>query len=249
MNLADVVLVYADAEIPKLRPYLTPRQYVTATNNSLEPSAMLAAQAAWAPRLKEFEGEQGLTDKHLLLFCGRLRPGSQVDVLIRALAYAQVTDNVVLAIIGSGQEEADLRALAEELGVNGSIKWLGAHYEESFLAPWFGLSKCFVYPGSIGLSLLHAFTYGVPVVTHSDSHLHNPEIHALVNRHNGLTFKRGDPRSLWQTITEMIGDDSLRNNLAMKAYVTAHEEWSFARTVHRLVNAVVTASRRGSTHR
>ena len=53
---------------------------------------------------------------------------------------------------------ADSRAAALDL-----VGDLGSIYDEIELAPWFLTADAFVYPENIGLSILHAFGYGLPV--------------------------------------------------------------------------------------
>ena len=62
-----------------------------------------------------------------------------------------------------------------------SIRWLGALYEQEVMAPWFLSAKVFVYPGYIGLSIMHAMGYGLPVITHDNMDNQSPEVAALRN--------------------------------------------------------------------
>ena len=64
-----------------------------------------------------------------------------------------------------------LQSIAEELDVEQYVRWLGSIYDEAQLAPWFLTADAFVYPGAIGLSVLHAMGYGLPVVTQFRSNL------------------------------------------------------------------------------
>lgn len=242
MRLADVILLYADAEIPRLRAKAPRGTVVTATNNTLDPTQALEAQRHWPEeRLLEFSRKHGLADREIILFCGRLRrtPPSDLATAIRAIAHGATTGRTpLLVVIGSGEEQPNLETLAAQLSVASSIRWLGAVYREEDLAPWFMLAHCFVYPGSIGLSLLHAFLYGLPVVTHEDVSLHNPEIHALRNNVNGKTFRRGDPHDLWRAIAEICDDVRARHAMSEAARRTALVEWSFDGMIQRFADAI-----------
>jgi len=132
-----------------------------------------------------------LANKKILLFVGRLRttPSTDLEIALKSMLYL---NNCVFVIIGDGEEKEKLEKFAEEIKVKDKILFLGAIYDENNLAPWFMMSDCFVYPGSIGLSLLHAFSYRLPVVTHNQIHKHGPEIAALENNINGILFNRYD---------------------------------------------------------
>ena len=60
----------------------------------------------------------------------------------------------------------------------------------------FNNCRCFVYPGEVGLSIIHAMSYGLPAIIHNNRIHHNPEHSAFTNKLNGLYFEENDERSL-----------------------------------------------------
>lgn len=245
MRLADVVLLYADQEIEAFAGETARGRLFMATNNTVDPTRALNAHRQWtSERLADFAARNHLDGRQVALFCGRLRPATDLGTAVRALAYGKAQGcTPLLLVIGAGEEQAALMALADEVGVGSSLRWLGPIYEEEELAPWFLSSRCFVYPGSIGLSLLHAFTYGLPVITHDDVRLHNPEIHALRVGVNGRVFRRGDPRDLWQTMAAVLENSDTQRAMSEAARHTALVEWSFENMVQRFVTAISQARR------
>src|SRR5205085_9067419 len=109
-------------------------------------------------------------------------------------------------------------------------------------APWFLSSSCFVYPGSIGLSLLHAFGYGLPVITHADRRRHGPEIAALVHEWNGLECDAASPAALADCMRRLCADADLRERLGRHAYETVVNRYSMDIMVDRFVSAIGIAS-------
>jgi glycosyltransferase involved in cell wall biosynthesis len=148
----------------------------------------------------------------------------------------------VLAVIGDGEDVVRLRNLADALGLGASVRWLGPIYEEAAVAPWFMNAECFVYPGPIGLSLLQAFGYGLPVLTHDRRREHNPEIAALEDGRNGLLFPRGDPEALAGCIRRIGSESGLREALGAEARRTVELRYSTELMVERFLAAVRTAS-------
>src|SRR4029079_17714100 len=74
-------------------------------------------------------------DERMLLAIGRIEPLKGLDILIRALAQLNERQRAVLSIIG-GDDRAEsdiakLRALAEELGVAESVRFLGSRPHEA----------------------------------------------------------------------------------------------------------------------
>ena len=60
------------------------------------------------------------------------------------------------------------------------------------IIPYFQNSDIFVYPGGIGLSLVHAYSFGLPVITTDNMDVHGPEIELLKQGVNGDFFTDND---------------------------------------------------------
>ena len=97
---------------------------------------------------------------------GRLHPDKDQATLIRgfALALPDLPAGSLLAIMGSGRLEASLKALAEELGVSASVRYLGqvANGRRFFKA--FDVFALTSDHEPFGMVLLEAMAAGVPVI-------------------------------------------------------------------------------------
>ena len=62
-------------------------------------------------------------------------------------------------------------------------------HENNLLINIFNNSHFMVYPGSIGLSLIHSLNFGVPVIIPKRRYFHKPEIYAFKHNHNGFYYK------------------------------------------------------------
>jgi len=249
MNVADAVLLYTKSEVANLKPLSHRLPPMLSVDNALDQAPIRSAIAQWsASRLATFKAAQGIDEARVLLFCGRLRadPPTGLDVALHALAGLHGDfGNLRLCIIGGGDEEVRLRRLAERLGVGKWVIWVGEMYDEVSLAPWFLSSSVFLYPGTIGLSLLHAFGYGLPVVTHCDRRLHGPEIAALEDGKNGLLFIRNDSRDLALKLSALLKDEAMRRVMAANALDTVNSEYTLEHMVENLEVAIKLASKRG----
>jgi glycosyltransferase involved in cell wall biosynthesis len=242
---ADSVLVYTEAERSRLAPALG-AVVVHAAQNALDQSAAGTAARAWtSERLAGFQAANGLTGRHTLLFCGRLRsrPSTELAIALAAIAGlpAAVRRDVLLVVAGDGDERVPLVALARELGIDGQVRWLGAVYGEDNLAPWFLSARAFVYPGAIGLSLLHAFGYGLPVITHADAEHHNPEFAALRDGVNGLVHRRGDANDLRRVLQTVLDPAWDRQACSAAARATVEVEYTLESMAERILAACRTA--------
>ena len=244
MRWTDVVLLYTEKEKKEFMRMGFPPDRLFAINNAIDQTPIREATQKWsATRLRSFQEEHGIHDKQLFLFCGRLAVKARVDLAIEALALLkEANKHCLLILIGDGEERDRLRDLAEKLGVMDSIRWLGALYEQEVMAPWFLSAKVFVYPGYIGLSIMHAMGYGLPVITHDNMDNQSPEVAALRNGENGILFKENSSKDLARRMMELISNESLRMPMSAQALVTAQEEFTLPQMVKRFWDATCAAA-------
>jgi glycosyltransferase involved in cell wall biosynthesis len=242
---ADVVLCYTDGGIHYLESNGFRGGSVFATGNTIDQVPIEDASAHWTDsRLKEFQLEHGLVGTKVVLFCSMLRRKTQLDVLIRAMASKSLkSEKILLIVIGDGEMRGKYEEIATRVGVGDRIRWLGVIHDQNALAPWFMSARAFVYPGAIGLSLIHAFSYGLPVLTHENVENQMPEFEALIPGENGLVFREGDPDSLADQLTSLIQSDLLFLRLSAQAKKTAREEYSMSRMIARFKEAILACSR------
>lgn len=122
----------------------------------------------------EARAELGLpTDARIVLAVCRIQPLKGLDILIRALAQLcrpGGAEGVELLIAGgveqAGEEIDRLRALAEELGVDGRLRFLGTVPHDR-LPAYYAAADVVAVPSfyeSFGLAAVEAMASGVPVV-------------------------------------------------------------------------------------
>ena len=114
----------------------------------------------------------------------------------------------------------------------------GPIYDQMQLAPWFLNAEVFCYPQNIGLSLLHAFGYGLPVVTADRVEAQNPEIAALEHGKNGLTYAHGDADALAAALRQLLDQAPLRQEMSGRAEQTVREDFTIERMVDGMEAAV-----------
>ena len=250
MQLADVVLLYTDAEVASYVSLGFDPARTFATNNALDQTLAQQYSMNWeAKRLTKFQEDNLVSGRRVLLFCGRLLPKADLTFLLRALPQVVARwPNVLLVVIGDGPELSRLQSLAKELGVERYVRWFGSIYNEAELAPWFLLADAFVFPGAIGLSVLHSMGYGLPVLTHSDSTRHGPEFAAIDAGKNSLTYTRGDLGDFLKQLSQLLADETFRESLSRAARDTVTTTYSMSGMVQRFIGAVEAASRFSSRH-
>ena len=183
----------------------------------------------------------------MILFISRLEADKRVDLLLDAFKIvANQRPGAKLAIIGRGEEEQALRDRTGRLGLSDRVIFPGAIYDEMQLAPWFLSAACMAYPVAIGLSVLHAFGYRLPVVTSDDIASHNPEIEALRDGENGLLYRDGDVGDFAAKMLMCMNDTEVRRRMSDAALLTVGEPDGFCipRMVRGFVEAIAYARSR-----
>lgn len=141
-----------------------------------------------------------------------LRPEKGVDTLIRAFATVRQSE-VKLLIVGSGPEEAKLRALCLQLGVAEAC-----HFEPATnnVAEWLGKIDIFVLPSrfeALSNSLMEAMACGCcPVASRVGG---NPEL--VEHGVSGLLFQADNVAELTGQLQELLTDGPRRKRLAAAA--------------------------------
>jgi glycosyltransferase involved in cell wall biosynthesis len=174
------------------------------------------------------------------LFLSRLQPENRTDLLIRATAaLAREIPGLKTVIIGNGAEEKSrLQTIARKAGIGDNVFFLDGIYDERKLAPWMLSASVFCYPENIGLSLIHALWYGLPIVTSGNLAVQNPEIVALENGVNGLTYEHGSVESLAGSLRKILTNDELRNSMSLAARRSVENKHTIPRMVDGLEAAI-----------
>ncbi len=147
-------------------------------------------------------------------------------------------------IVGDGSHRDRLEQYAQSLGISDRVIFTGPLYDETSIALWMMNSTAFCYPSNIGLSLLHAFGYGLPVVTTDNPLAQNPEFEALTDRSNGLLYRDGDILDMVSCCERLLDDISLRRQLSARALTAVFEQYSMENMVKGFAEMFASIQRR-----
>lgn len=233
---ADAVLLYTRSVARRLveQAGFAPGRVFVA-QNALDQQAIQTAQAHWLARpgeLTAFAAEHGLDPQRTLVYVSRLEAENRIELLLQAMVRISAREpGARLVIVGHGPERRRLEDQAAGLGLGGRVLFAGKIYDELALAPWMLCASLLCYPANLGLSLLHAFGYGLPVVTGDDLPGHGPEIEALAPGVNGLLSRQGDVDHMAEQCLNILSDAALRQTLSQGARRTVAEEYTLERMV------------------
>lgn len=147
-----------------------------------------------------------------ILFSGRFNYNKRVDILIEALGILRSRHQAFSCrLIGDGAGLDLAQSRAKDLGISASVAFLGEVYGKE-TATYFNQSDVFVLPGKVGLSIVHALSFGLPVITTNQMHVHSPEYELIEPGQNGDFFEGFNPESLadciirWQEKIDSNGE-------------------------------------------
>jgi glycosyltransferase involved in cell wall biosynthesis len=158
-------------------------------------------------------------DAPLLLGMGRLHPNKAHDISIRALAELP---EAYLWIAGSGPLEAELKALAMQVGVADRVRFLGWRDDAPSL---YRTADACLFPSRfepLGNVVIQAWAHGLPVVaamSDGPAGLIRPE-------QDGLLTPINDARALALAARRLILDPGLRRRLAEAGAARIQDEFS-----------------------
>lgn len=224
----DYLFLYTEKEAQRYKMLYPGKKAVIGMNNGLCQGEIESAIAKTSTKcLEAWRTEHGLDDRLMILSCSRLDEKNRFDLFVDCLPdLVEKYPELLWCVIGDGSAEYMLKDMAENKHVSKHILWLGAIYDQDELAPWFMSSRLLVHPGSIGLSLMHAMGYGLPVVTHDNMDLQMPEIAALEDGVNGVLYREGCKKSLISKVSMLLDNPAMLNELSKCALKTARTEYN-----------------------
>jgi glycosyltransferase involved in cell wall biosynthesis len=160
---------------------------------------------------------------------GRLEPQKGFDVFLRALRDVPQASAV---IVGDGEQHDQLDALADGLGLQDRVHWVGWRDDRRSYLPWFDV---FVLPSrfeGFPLALLEALLAEKAVVATDVGSV----AEAVLPDQTGLLVPPDDPAALAAAIQKLLSDEALRRRLGaagrelvLSRFTAAHMAHSFER--------------------
>jgi glycosyltransferase involved in cell wall biosynthesis len=152
-----------------------------------------------------------------LLVVGRLIPRKGVRHLIRALAAMRPTRRPVsLTIVGSGPEEAELRALVQSSGVRG-VRFVG-FVDQDGLPACYAAADVFVFPtldDPFGIVLLEAAASGLALIASEHA---GATLDLIQDGESGFVFDPHNEHALAEIIAKLADSPKLVRDLGLAAY-------------------------------
>lgn len=182
------------------------------------------------PRPPSFEG------KPRLLFVGRLQARKRIDLLLRACAALPVDLQPTLTIVGDGPARDEFTRTAQRIypaaRFTGDLR--GAPLEAEFRT-----ADVFVLPGTGGLAVQQALSFGLPVIVAQGDGTQDD----LVRPENGWQIPPDDWAALHAALAQALRDPVRLRQMGAESYRIAVEEANLEAVVANFAGALAAMAR------
>lgn len=167
----DKILLYYEHE-KRLMPFTSLRMKAVGLNNTIADWSFSAVSEV---------------DQRSILFLGRFTEKSKLALLLNA---AMEVNGIEVHIIG-----AEIDELPDQFRQN-NFHFHGKTDDLTRIQDLAASCTYFVYPGDVGLSIVHAVKLGLVPVVHADLDTHMPECRAVAEEFPVVYFQKDDQTSL-----------------------------------------------------
>ncbi|MCE9645477.1 MAG: glycosyltransferase family 4 protein [Chloroflexi bacterium] len=213
----DALIAYSQRGAQEYAALGFPREKIFVAHNSVSPAPVTGIE-----RNRSFV-------RPTILFVGRLQARKRVDHLLRACADMQSAPRLI--IVGDGPESAALQSLARD--VYPAAEFAGAKHG-SELKPFFAEADLFVLPGTGGLAVQEAMSYGLPVIVAKGDGTQDD----LVREGNGWQIPPDDYGALVAAMKNALSDAARLRVMGNESFRIVSEEINIQRMVDVFVNAL-----------
>ena len=216
INKFDAMLSYSQRGAEEYAALGFPREKIFVAHNSV------------AARPQEPDRRLLTVDRVTLLFVGRLQARKRIDSLLRACA--ELGTNPRLIIVGDGPERLAMESLAKE--IYPLAEFIGAKHDAE-LKPYFAQADLFVLPGTGGLAVQEAMSYGLPVIVAKGDGTQDD----LVREKNGWQIPPEDYGALLATMKNALSNIARLREMGKESFRIVSEEIN----IQKMADVFVTA--------
>jgi len=212
-TLSDAIILYSENQLKYISK--NNRKKVFIANNTLNFNSFHKIKL----NKETLRRKYNIPYKKVVLFVGRIQPRKRLEHL---LSIFKDIDGLEYGLIVIGP---NLSKDSKEIIRNSkNIMYFGEIYNKDKINEFFKLSDVFSIPGTNGLGLVHAFYWGLPVVT--EDVRHSPEIMYLKNGINGFIVSDGDIKELKDKIFLLLDNKNIYKKFSYNAKKTIKNEAS-----------------------
>ena len=131
-----------------------------------------------------------------------------------------------------------VQALSSDLGLT-NVWFYGACYDEKQICEFLYNADLCVSPGNVGLTAMHAMSFGLPVISHNNFPMQMPEFEAIIDGETGTFFKENDIQSLAEAIKRWDSIAVDREKIRQACYKVIDEKYNPHKQVELLKQVIL----------
>lgn len=189
--------------------------------------------------LETIKDELNIFSKYNIMFVGRMLdhkfvPDMYFDLIFKVNSKI---DDLQFHIIGDGTVKNEFNERLDKAGVI-NVNLYGSMYGID-LAKYLYVSDLLLNPGYLGLSIIHAFSFGTPVVSLMESKkgpYHSPEVEHVIQMNTGYLAK--NKNEIIEFIVTYFQDDRLRSYMKKNTLSIIENEININHMLAGINNAI-----------
>jgi len=213
----DALLAYSQRGAEEYAALGFPRGKIFVAHNSVSPKPAFNVQRST------------FNLQPTILFVGRLQARKRVDALLRACA--EMESKPRLLIVGDGPERATMESLARE--IYPSAEFIGAKHGAE-LRTYFEQADLFVLPGTGGLAVQEAMSYGLPVIVAKGDGTQDD----LVREQNGWQIEPENYGALVAAVKNALSEPARLREMGKESFRIVSEEINIEKMAGTFVRAL-----------
>lgn len=225
-KLADCIFLYGDyAKRLMINEGFDPKKLVPVYNSmDYELQVQIRKNLSITPIYKDYFSNE----YPVLLYVGRIEPRKKIELLIEALNELHLKNSPLnLILIGKHSDETNIQDLISKYKLDKYVWNFGPCFDEPVLGELIYNADLCVVPGDIGLTAMHCFVYGLPVVTHNNFPKHGPEFEAITPNVSGDFFEDNSVEDLCVKLKNWTNtDQNKRNEIRNNCYKIVEENYN-----------------------
>ena len=222
----DALIAYSERGASQYAACGIPDNRIFVASNAVAP----APTQALPERSRVFSGQP------CLLFVGRLQVRKRLPALLKACAGLPAGLKPRLVIVGDGPEADGLRLFASE--VYPQAEFVGAVHGAE-LDPYFQAADLFVLPGTGGLAVQQAMSYGLPVIVAQGDGTQDD----LVRPTNGWQIPPDNDAALAACLTEALSDLPRLRTMGAESYRIVAQEINLEKMVDVFITTLTATTK------
>lgn len=166
-------------------------------------------------------------DLPTIIYCGRIQKSKKLSQIIDAVAALQKDGMAVnVVFVGKDVDNVNIEAYARQRGID-RVWMYGPCYDSERLGELYYNAAVCVSPGNVGLTAIHALSFGCPVISHDSFPYQGPEFEAIKPGVTGDFFMQDDVSDLKEKIKLWVShDEQQRHRTRVEAYKEIDKKWN-----------------------